>query len=66
VTVLAPEPTTTSTDDADGPVHAVCRTEDTAICGEDVAGEPWVSDDEDLTCVVCIDLSTQTCPRCGL
>jgi hypothetical protein len=65
MTALASEPTITSTDDADGPVHAVCCIEDVAICGKDVKGDPWVSDDEELTCVVCIDLSTQRCPRCG-
>lgn len=67
MTTLAPEPTTVVADSG-APVitHWVCDCDpDTALCGVDVAGEEWMGDDEDVTCVVCLDLEDVDCPRCG-
>lgn len=62
VTVLAPEPADTGTGD-EGLTHTVCCDEDTAICGTDVAGQPFVGDEVPIDCVVC--LLTDSCPTCG-
>lgn len=65
MTALAPEPVVTG--DGGVPItHWVCECrDDIALCGADVAGEKWMDDDEDVTCVVCNDLVDLDCPRCG-
>ncbi|WP_128803687.1 MULTISPECIES: hypothetical protein [unclassified Streptomyces] len=62
MTVLAPEPVETDTAD-EGITHVICCDDDTAICGTDVTGEPFVDDSVAVDCVVC--LRTPTCPDCG-
>jgi hypothetical protein len=42
------------------PVCIVCCDDDTALCGRDVSSDPWTPDD-DVTCVVCLDLENQPC-----
>ncbi|MEU9208505.1 hypothetical protein AB0D27_11260 [Streptomyces sp. NPDC048415] len=66
MTTLAPEPTVTAPDSGDALTHVVCCNDDVALCGTDVAGQEWVDDDEDPTCVVCRELADAPCPVCGL
>jgi len=64
-TLTAPESTSQLLGDT-GTVHVVHCDENTALCGLDVTHVPWVSDDEETTCVVCEDLDEQGyCPVCG-
>ncbi|MFJ8153908.1 hypothetical protein [Streptomyces sp. NPDC094468] len=62
---LAPEPVA-SGDSTDDEIHVVCCIVDVALCGTDVAGQPWYSDEDEATCVVCRDLEGRPCERCGL
>ncbi|MCI3277485.1 hypothetical protein [Streptomyces cylindrosporus] len=62
MTMLAPEPISTDTVD-DGITHLVCCKEDIALCGTDVSGEPYVTEDVPIDCVVCLDF--EACPVCG-
>ncbi|MFD4258198.1 hypothetical protein ACFWR9_11345 [Streptomyces sp. NPDC058534] len=65
MTALVATPTTV--DQAhDDLTHVVCYCDpNLALCGTDVTDSDWVDEDEDTTCVVCVDLVDQPCPRCG-
>ncbi|MBZ6258828.1 hypothetical protein KVH22_25265 [Streptomyces olivaceus] len=65
-TGLAPAPAATG-QGHDDLVHVACVCDpDTALCGTDVTGQNWqADDDEDATCVVCVDLEYKPCKRCG-
>ncbi|MGW1498964.1 hypothetical protein ACWCQW_10400 [Streptomyces mirabilis] len=62
MTTLAPECVETDTGDT-AITHAVCCDDDTAVCGTDVSGEPFVWVEDAVDCVVC--LHTDRCPICG-
>jgi hypothetical protein len=65
--VTAPAPERAATEQAaDDLTHSVCHCDpDRALCGTNVTDSEWADDDEELTCVVCLDLVDQPCPRCG-
>ncbi|WDO09921.1 hypothetical protein ME763_32030 [Streptomyces murinus] len=66
MTAVAPEPVLTAPEAGDSLTHSICWcNSDIALCGADVTGQEWATDDEDLTCVVCIDFADRPCPRCG-
>lgn len=47
-------------------VHFYCECdENTALCGTDITDDPKDSEEEEVNCVVCIDLVEFPCPRCG-
>ena len=60
-------------EDDDDVCHAVCCEPDVAICGADVAGASWVSDDdwydEPVTCIDCAAIThgmvSWACRYCG-
>lgn len=67
-TLTDTEPTTTPTDDEDSLDHIFCRcTPDLGLCGADLAGcdESPRDSDENMLCVVCIDLEPLPCKECG-
>lgn len=61
--LIAAEPVAVASDV--DPVHlACCCSEDIALCGEDLSGEPW-TDKLDPPCPICFTLATGRCSRCG-
>lgn len=44
-------------------LHWVCCDDDTAICGLDVANEPWSSGGP--MCPLCVLADEEACPACG-
>ncbi|MFF9310137.1 hypothetical protein ACF1BS_04420 [Streptomyces sp. NPDC014748] len=66
VTTLAPQLASAEPDSDDSLTHAVCAcNDDVALCGADVAGLSWATEEEDVDCVVCLDLAPRPCARCG-
>ncbi|MFE3202175.1 hypothetical protein [Embleya sp. NPDC059237] len=45
-------------------VHACCCDPDVGLCGEDLSGSSWAADEDDIECVVCVDLVEAEWP-CG-
>lgn len=46
--------------------HIFCCNEDLALCGADISGTEFISDDEELfPCVVCNEMQYRECPKCG-
>ncbi|MFF3884089.1 hypothetical protein [Streptomyces sp. NPDC001914] len=60
MTTLAPEPVATDQHEEDT-THALCCSEQEALCRADVSEEPFTSKFTD--CLPC--LFTEYCPRCG-
>lgn len=66
MTTLAPEQAAPGQDSDDSLTHAVCPcNDDVALCGADVAGFSWATEEEDVDCIVCLDLAPRLCVRCG-
>lgn len=68
MTAFTPEPAAVAVaqDTGEELVHSVCYcADDVALCGADVAGTAWATENEEVDCVVCLDLMFQPCPRCG-
>jgi hypothetical protein len=60
ITAISPE---RSADDLDDElIHEVCCDENTAVCGADVHGQPWMAVETETTCLLCV--LTTRCPVC--
>lgn len=58
-------PADACTDLSDGTTHIFCCNRERSLCGQDLTEVPEVPDGVGHDCVVCLDLETQPCPRCG-
>lgn len=62
---LATAPAPATSDTGSDTCHVFCCDPDIALCGEDVSDVPEVPAGVGDDCIVCLDLETQPCPRCG-
>ncbi|QIJ62582.1 hypothetical protein [Streptomyces sp. JB150] len=66
MTALAADPVASAPNTGEELTHAVCFCDDdVALCGANVAGTEWATEDEEVDCVVCQDLLLLPCARCG-